>query len=184
MPTTESTIAAVQAWVRQVVIDLQICPFASREVDAGRVRYCVSEARTPEDLLHNLADEMHWLDHHPETATTLLIHPQALKNFAAYNQFLDLADALLESLDRDGVYQVASFHPGYQFAGTAVDDAENFTNRSPYPMLHLLREEDVAAAVAAHPDPEGIPDRNIARLQEIGAEELLARLNRCYGATS
>lgn len=184
MPTTETYISAVQSWVRDVVIDLQVCPFASREVDADRVRYCVSEARSAEDLLHSLADEMHWLDHHPETATTLLIHPLALKNFAAYNQFLDLADALLESLDRDGVYQIASFHPGYQFAGTGMDDPENFTNRSPYPMLHLLREDDVAAAVAAHSDPEGIPERNIARLQQIGAEELQARLNRCYSPTS
>lgn len=184
MTSPDPHITAVQNWVRQVVIGLNVCPFANREFEAGRVKFSVSEARTAEELLHALADEMHWLDTHPETGTTLLIHPHALKNFEAYNQFLDLADGLVESLDRDGIYQIASFHPGYQFADTAPDAAENFTNRSPYPMLHLLREEDLAAAIDAHPDPEGIPDRNIARLQEIGAEELISLLNGCYKSAS
>ncbi len=180
MTSPDPRITVVQNWVRRVVIGLNVCPFASREFEAGRVKFSISEAGTAEDLLHALADEMHWLDTHPETGTTLLIHPHALNNFEAYNQFLDLADGLLESLDRDGVYQVASFHPGYQFADTTPDAAENFTNRSPYPMLHLLREDDLAAAIDAHPDPEGIPERNIARLQEIGTKELISLLNGCY----
>lgn len=177
-PATD-TIAHVQNWVSRTVVGLNLCPFARREVDAGRVRYTLSDARSPEDLLHALADEMHWLDLHPETATTLLIHPQVLTRFADYNQFLDLADGLLEELDRDGVYQIASFHPDYQFAGTAPDAAENYSNRSPYPMLHLIREEQLAAAVDAHPDPEGIPARNIALLNEMGSTQMHARLQDC-----
>ncbi len=180
MTSNDPHVTAVHAWVSRVVVGLNLCPFANRELESGRVRFALSEARTEEALLHALADEMHWLDTHPETASTLLIHPQVLARFEDYNQFLDLADGLLESLDRDGVYQIASFHPDYQFGGTTPDAAENYTNRSPYPILHLLREDDLGAAIDAYPDPEGIPERNIQKLEQMGTAQLKALLDACY----
>jgi len=112
-------------------------------------------------------------------ATSFLIHPDTLGDFLAYNDFLGEADRALRLGGLEGVFQIASFHPDYQFAGTAPGDAENFSNRSPWPMLHLLREDSVAAAVAQHPDAGGIPERNIAMLRQMGAEALHARLRAC-----
>jgi hypothetical protein len=114
-----------------------------------------------------------------DIATTLLIHPCVLQDFSAYNQFLDAADNLLEHLRLEGVYQVASFHPDYQFAGTAQDDPENYTNRSPYPLLHLLREDSLDLAIASHPDVAGIPVRNIRLMNELGIEKLDRMLTAC-----
>ena len=119
------------------------------------------------------------LDKDPEIETTLLIHPHALADFADYNDFLALADALLVQAEREGVYQVASFHPHYRFAGTGEDDAENYSNRSPYPMLHLLREASVGQAIDAHPDIDAVPSRNIARMNELGRTHMKALLAAC-----
>ena len=112
--------------------------------------------------------------------TTLLIAPSMFPDFDSYNQFLELAEGLLELLDLQGVFQIASSHPAYQFAGTAVDDAENYTNRSPYPMLHLLREASIEVAVAAHPGIDEVPERNIRHLRKLGTEALAARLRACF----
>lgn len=166
-------------WVQRVVIALNLCPFAGREVEAGRVRYRVTSSDTELLLLQALEAEIHHLQACPDVATSLLIHPQVLQDFDDYNQFLDLAEGLLDSCGAIGELQIASFHPDYRFAGTACDDAENYSNRSPYPMLHLLREADVEKAIAHHPEPDAIPGRNIAHLNRLGSAHLLRLLASC-----
>jgi hypothetical protein len=165
-------IAATQRWLERAVIGLNLCPFAKAVQAKGQVRWVLSDAATPEALLEQLGAELLHLRDTPadETDTTLIVHPQVLADFLDYNDFLDTADALVESLELDGVLQVASFHPHYQFAGSAPEDVENFTNRSPYPTLHLLREDSVSRAVAAFPDPEVIVERNVDTLRELGVE--------------
>jgi uncharacterized protein len=171
---------ATRQWLEEVVIGLNLCPFARKELMNNRVRFVVSSADSEEALLEDLQAELLHLDDHPETETTLLVHPGVLEDFEAYNEFLAVGDGLLEVLELDGIYQIASFHPDYRFAGTGVDDAENFTNRSPFPMLHLLREASVERAVDSHPDPDAIPARNIALMQSLGADEMRQRLSRIH----
>lgn len=166
-------------WIDRFVVELNLCPFARRELDADRVGFAVTRTRSAQQLLAELLRELHRLQGDETIATAFLIHPEALQDFLAYNDFLGDVDQLLEDSGLEGVFQVASFHPEYQFAGTAAGDAENFSNRSPWPMLHLLREDSVTAAVAGHPDAQGIPDRNIAVLKQIGGEALRARLRDC-----
>src|SRR5690606_8812407 len=137
-----------------------------------QVRIVVSDASTDRALLEQLGEELALLRDTPAESidTTLLVHPQVLEDFLAYNEFLGDADALVEALALDGVLQVASFHPRYQFADSAPDDVENLTNRAPYPILHLLREASVDRAVEAYPDPDAIIDRNIASVRALGFE--------------
>ena len=164
--------ADVRRWLDRAVIGLNLCPFAKAVYARNQVRIVVSDASTPRALLEELGEEMVLLRNTPaeQIDTTLLVHPQVLGDFLDYNDFLDDADALVEALELDGVLQVASFHPHYQFDGTGPDDAENLTNRAPYPILHLLREDSVDRAVAAYPEPESIIERNVARMQELGSE--------------
>lgn len=171
---------ATRQWLEEIVIGLNLCPFARREFVNDRVRFVVSPADSEEALLGDLQAELRFLHEHPDTETTLLIHPAVLAGFEDYNDFLAAGDGLLELLELDGIFQVASFHPDYRFAGTGPDDAENYTNRSPFPMLHLLREDRVALAVDSHPDPDAIPARNIALMQELGAEGMAQRLSRIH----
>ena len=131
-----------------------------------------------------LHHELELLDSDPSIETTLLIHPKALENFDNYNQFLDDVDSFLVQMSFEGTYQVASFHPDYQFSGTEADAAENYTNRSPYPMLHLLREESLERAIAEHPDINQIPARNIALMNSIGKNRLGALLQNCLNHVS
>ena len=165
-------IAESQRWLERAVIGLNLCPFAKAVQAKGQVRWVLSDATTPEALLEQLGGELLHLRDTPAatTDTTLIVHPRVLGDFLDYNDFLETADALVESLGLDGVLQVASFHPDYQFAGSAPDDVENFTNRSPYPTLHLLREDSVSRAVAAFPDPEVIVERNVETLRQLGVE--------------
>jgi hypothetical protein len=171
-PANDEPIALTRRWLERAVIGLNLCPFAKAVVAKQQVRFVLSDATTPEALLAELGEELLRLRDTPaeQVDTTLLIHPQVLNDFLDYNDFLDDADALLEELALDGVLQVASFHPDYQFAGSAPDDVENFTNRAPYPILHLLREDSVAHAVSAFPDPDAIVERNIETLRTIGAD--------------
>lgn len=166
----DAVIAATRDWVDKAVIGLNLCPFAKAVQVKGQIRYAVSAARDEETLLRDLTSELECLrDADPaETDTTLLIHPHVLGDFLDYNAFLDIADAAIEALDLDGILQVASFHPGYQFAGTAPDEIENFTNRSPFPTLHLLREASVERAVAAFPEAAGIFETNMETLRKLG----------------
>jgi hypothetical protein len=163
-------IAATERWLERAVIGLNLCPFAKAVHVKKQVRYVVSNATTPEALLETLMDELQTLsDADPEQIdTTLLIHPWVLTDFADYNEFLDVADAALEDMQLDGELQVASFHPQYQFADTDVNDIGNYTNRAPYPILHLLREDSIERAVAAFPQAAGIFEKNIATMEQLG----------------
>lgn len=165
-------IEATRTWLERAVIGLDLCPFARPVYLGNRIRYFVSDARRPEALLEDLASELVALQEvDPETCeTTLLIHPWVFGDFLEFNDFLDAVDGAIEELGLEGEIQVASFHPDYQFAGTQPDDIENFTNRSPYPTLHLLRESSIERAVAAHPDIDAVPEKNIRTLRRLGIE--------------
>lgn len=168
--TAEEVIAATRHWVETAVIGLDLCPFARAVHASGLIRYAVSAATTTELLLADLLCALQDLNaaDPAEVETTLLIHPWVLDDFLDYNDFLDVADAAVADLGLEGVLQVASFHPQYQFAGTTPDDIENYTNRSPYPILHLLREASVERAVAAFPDAAQIYEKNVATLRLLG----------------
>jgi hypothetical protein len=171
-PDQEQVIAETRAWVRRAVIGLNLCPFA-RGVDAkNQVRYVVTDAADPESLLAALCEELRLLSEaDPEVVdTTLLIHPNVLQDFEDFNDFLEIADAAVEEMNLDGELQVASFHPQFQFADTDPDDVTNATNRSPYPTLHLLREDSVDRAVAAFPAAEAIFENNMRTLEKLGLE--------------
>ena len=176
MSDEAKVLADTRHWVDAAVIGLNLCPFAKAVQVQGRVRYVVSQAETPEDLLYELAAELNHLhDTPPETTdTTLLVHPKVLTDFLDYNDFLEAADALVEDIGLDGVLQVASFHPQYQFDGTEADDISNYTNRAPYPTLHLLREDSIDRAVQAFPEAESIYEANMATLQKLGIAGWLA----------
>ncbi|MEN5118535.1 DUF1415 domain-containing protein [Luteimonas sp. TWI662] len=169
-PAPDDPLTATRRWVERAVIGLNLCPFAKAVYVKDQVRFVLCEATTPQALLERLGEELRHLRDTPvqTTDTTLLVHPHVLQDFLDYNDFLDAADALVESLDLDGVLQVASFHPDYRFAGVPDDDIGNCTNRSPYPTLHLLREDSVERAVAIYPDPDAIVERNIHTLQRLG----------------
>src|SRR5262249_45360043 len=146
------------------------CPYAERVFAAGRIRYAISHSRDKHALLNDLVGELQRLHGSPTTQieTTLLIHPHVLRSFIGYNDFLGVVDQLLEKLGLCGTIQVASFHPRYRFAGTAANAAENYTNRSPYPMLHLLRETSVSEAADASDELLKIPGRNIDTMRKLG----------------
>ena len=169
-----SIASAVRRWVEDLVVGLNLCPFAGRELVRNRIRFVVTESTTEEQLLNALNAELALLNNNPAVETTLLIHPRVLQDFLDYNQFLDSADQLLVQMGLEGVYQLASFHPDYQFADTAAGDAENYTNRSPYPVLHILREESLTRSIAEYPDVEEIPARNIEKMNRLGSEKLKA----------
>ena len=177
----QQVLAETAAWLDQVVIGLNLCPFAKAVQVKNQVRYIVSEATDEEALLDQLREEMDRLVATDPSAvdTTLLIHPWVLNDFIDFNDFLGLAEEALEELGHEGVLQVASFHPQYQFEGTDPDDVTNATNRSPYPTLHLLREESVDRAVAAFPNPETIFEKNICTMEELGVEGWAELQEKC-----
>ena len=168
----ETIIAATQLWLEKAVIGLNLCPFAKAVHVKKQIRYVVSTAATPEALLEELISELRALqDADPKKIdTTLLIHPYVLTDFLDFNDFLDTVDIAVAEPEFNDEFQIASLHPQYQFAGTVSDDIENYTNRSPYPTLHLLREESVDRAVAAFPDADQIVDNNVETLKELGHE--------------
>ncbi|MGP1677621.1 MAG: DUF1415 domain-containing protein [Burkholderiales bacterium] len=166
----DEVVAATRAWLERAVIGLNLCPFAKTVHVKNQIRYAVSAARTPESLLADLITELRTLQSADacEIDTTLLVHPCVLTDFLDYNDFLELADAAVAGEGLEGEIQVASFHPHYQFAGTRPEDIENYSNRSPYPTLHLLREASIARAVAVFPDASEIFERNIETLRRLG----------------
>jgi hypothetical protein len=170
IPSHDLVIAETRAWVRKAVVGLNLCPFARGVEGKGQIRYVVSDATDVETLLATLCVELQRLaDTDPTVVeTTLLMHPQVLGDFEDFNDFLELADAAVEELDLGGILQVASFHPDFQFADTAPADITNATNRSPYPTLHLLREDSVDKAVAAFPQAEKIYETNMATMEQLG----------------
>ncbi len=178
-PLQKHIIEQTRQWIRSVVIGLNLCPFAARPVDRGTVRYAVSEAQTLEACLTAFMQEVQRLDEDDSIDTTLLILPAAFSDFEDFLELTDLAEALLEENDYEGVYQVASFHPNYHFEDAPEDDPADFTNRSIYPMLHLLREEQVEQAIDGHPDPDGIPERNVRFTREKGLEYMRKLRDAC-----
>jgi hypothetical protein len=158
--------------LERAVIGLNLCPFAAAVYRGGRVRFRVSDQKFASGLLQELCSELLFLNgaDPQECETTLLIHPDVLRDFVDYNEFLGVCDAAIADAGLEGELQVAGFHPEFQFAGTQPADIENYTNRSPYPMLHLLREASIERAVAAAPDTQEIYERNIRTLQSLGHE--------------
>jgi hypothetical protein len=182
LATSPSAVEAhTRAWVARAVVGLNLCPFAKAVQLKGQIRCVVSDASNAEALLAALCEELQWLAaaDPAQVETTLLVHPQVLTDFAAFNTFLDAADAAIDALGYTGVFQIASFHPQYQFAGTASDDVSNATNRSPYPTLHLLREASVERAVQAFPQPEEIYENNIRTLEALGPDGWAALQTQC-----
>jgi len=177
-------VAETLAWLEQVVVGLNLCPFARAVLTRRQVRCVASAAAGEAELLERLGEELALLAaaDPEETDTTLLVCTHALADFDAYNQFLDPADALLRAMHLEGVIQVASFHPHYRFADSDADDVTNATNRSPWPTLHLLREASVERAVAAIPDPATIYAANMRTLQALGAEGWERLRRRCLAA--
>ena len=168
----DKIIKPVRHWVETLVVGLNLCPFAKRELVNNRIRFSVSEATTEQQLLDDLQAELSLLTNDETIETTLLIHPRVLQDFYDYNEFLDYADGLLVQLNLEGIYQIASFHPDYQFADTQPDDVENYSNRSPYPLLHLIREQSLERAIANYPDSDLIPERNIELLKSLGKDKM------------
>lgn len=170
-PSPQHVVERTKQWVEDVVIGLGLCPFAKSVFARGLIAYVVSDATSRGALLGDLERALLSLaaTDPAVTETTLLIHPRVLADFLDYNDFLDDADALLEALELADDFQVASFHPRYQFADTEPDQIDNYTNRSPYPMLHLLRQASITAARASYADVEGVPARNIATMQGLDA---------------
>lgn len=170
MPSPDDAIEATQRWLERAVIGLNLCPFAKAVQRKGQVRYVVSEATQPLQLHADLVRELELLrDTDPENVdTTLLIHPGVLNDFLDFNEFLEVADAAVGDLHLEGEIQVASFHPDFRFEGTADDDITNYTNRSPHPTLHLLREASIDRAVAAFPDAAAIFETNMETLEKLG----------------
>ena len=170
VPSDAQAVADTVEWLEKAVIGLNLCPFAKAVHVKQQIRYQVSHATDAEGLLQELVSELELLaETSPEKfETTLLIHPLALTDFMVFNDFLEVADAAVEALQLDGILQVASFHPDYQFDETHADDIENFSNRSPWPTMHLIREASIDAAVEAFPDAADIYERNIETLQRLG----------------
>lgn len=178
--TDQHIIKATQNWLDSFIIPYNICPFAGRERRRNSIRYRVVDALQTQTVLEALIDECAWLDTHAETETTLLILPNGFADFDDYLDMLEIAERLLPVQNYEGIYQLASFHPDYCFATDIDNDAANYTNRSPYPMLHIIREDSLEQALASYPDPENIPARNIKLTRELGAEKLQALLKACY----
>jgi hypothetical protein len=178
-PSDRNVVAATRRWVEEIVVGLNLCPFAHQPFSRDTISYRVSRADDANgvytDLLRALEEFLH-ADPQRE-ATGLFICPDAFGDFDAYNDFMDLVDEILRQAGLEGWVQVAGFHPDYRFAGVEADDPGNYTNRSPYPMFHFIREEELAQALENYPDPEAIPERNIALLRRLGAAEMQMRLN-------
>lgn len=170
--TDEAVLVATRHWLEKAVIGLNLCPFAKAVYVKNQVRLVVSHARHADDLLEELDRELDLLVATPaaELDTTLLIHPTLFEDFLDFNDFLEIAEGVVDEHELEGVVQLASFHPQFQFEGTEPDDISNYTNRAPFAMLHLLREESVEKAVEAFPQPDAIYAQNIATLEKLGHE--------------
>ncbi len=173
MPQSDSLIAQQTLnWVRSFIIKYNLCPFAKGPVNKGSLRVAVSSTSKKAQALEDLMSEIQFLDNHPEVETTLLVFANSFKIFFSYLDFVDLAERLLLEQDYEGVYQLATFHPEYYFADTDPEDVANYTNRSPYPMVHLLREDNLEKAISAYGDTEIIPQRNSTTLHKLGLEKI------------
>ena len=177
--TDSQTISQTRKWIDSVIVALNFCPFARRELDRDSVRFRVVRKNSLEHYLLALMDECVLLDQDPDIETSLLILPQDFTAFDTFLDLLEIANALLVEQGYRGIYQLASFHPDYRFANAPADDPANYTNRSPFPLLHLIRESSIERAVADYPQPELIPERNMALAREKGSMEMQALLATC-----
>ena len=174
-----TAVNQISCWVKTVIVEHNFCPFAKRELERESIRYSVDHSTDLESALQVVIDEFVYLDNNDATETTLLIFVDGFKDFADYLDLVGLGQELLADQGYEGIYQLASFHPDYCFADAEQDDAANYTNRSPYPMLHLIREASMAQALKLYPEPEKIPERNVEYARELGLEEMQRQLQAC-----
>ncbi len=179
MNTDEIIIQQTQCWLDRVIIGRNICPFAKRERDLNRIRFFVEPCNTFEDALESLIRECEYLENNTDTETTLFILQRLTEGFNDYLDFLAIAMQLLNAQGYEGVFQLASFHPDYCFADSEPEDPANYTNRSPYPMLHIIREESLERALQNYPQPELIPQRNIELCRSLGLKTMQKMLQEC-----
>jgi len=172
----EKIIAQTKYWLEHVVIGLNFCPFARPVFEQGKIHFQVRDAQSLECCLEDLITEAERLDKQNELETTLLIYENALQHFDDFLDVLEIANDLMIEQGYEGVYQLASFHPDYCFAESDEDAPENYTNRSPYPMLHLIREKSIEQALARYKDPESIPEKNVQLAQKLGLEKMQSLL--------
>jgi len=165
---TSNSIEQTKKWLQEVIIAHNFCPFVKKEFDSGRIRFALSEETEKAKILSTVVDECQRLDINKDIETTLIVFSKGLKSFDQYLNIVELADELMNLQGYEGVYQLATFHPNYVFAGTDKTDAANFTNRSPYPLLHLIRETSLEQALKNYPDPDSIPENNINKARELG----------------
>ena len=175
-------VSQTQCWLDSIIIEHNICPFAKRERDKGSIRFCVDENTEISQALENLVIECERLDQERDIETTLFILAQSGQEFNDYLDFLDIANHLLITQGYEGVYQLASFHPDYCFADSDEEDPANYTNRSPFPMLHIIREQSLEKALQSYPNPELIPEHNIEFCRNQGLEKMQQMLTKCTGA--
>jgi len=179
MADDQQVISQTECWVRSVIVECNFCPFAKRELERGSIRYRVVKDEALEACLHAVIEECVFLDSNNTTETTLLIFPNTFSVFDDYLQLVEMAEQLIAQQAYEGIYQLASFHPDYVFENSEADDAANTTNRSPYPMLHLIREASIEKALATYPEPENIPQRNIKYARALGLDTMKAKLKTC-----
>ncbi|MDG1733896.1 MAG: DUF1415 domain-containing protein [Thalassotalea sp.] len=170
MFSDERVIDQCKQWLEKIIIGLNFCPFAKKEFVNNTIAYPVLRNVDFESALQGLIEQCEYLTEHPEISTSLIIFPEEFSYFEDYLYLVSLAEKLLIKQGYEGIYQIATFHPDYYFADVDEDDVSNYTNRSPFPILHLLREDSLARAINAHPDPEGIPDKNIEVCDHKGIE--------------
>jgi uncharacterized protein len=166
-------------WIRSFIVSLNICPFAKGPVNKGTLRITVSESKKKAQALEDLMSEVLFLDENPTVETTLLVFSHAFKDFFAYLDFVDLAEQLIQVQGYEGTYQLASFHPDYYFADSQPEDVSNYTNRSPYPMIHLLREDMLEKAIKAYGDTDTIPEKNCTLMKELGLQKVQELIKNC-----
>jgi len=183
MPTNNTIIQQTQAWLKQVVIGLRLCPFAEHPFSNNKIEYIVCHEKDTEQKLLVLINALTQLDDNQQIETSLIIFSDSALNFDNYLDLLELANALMDEYDYNGRYQLASFHPNYQFEGSSPDNASNYTNRSPYPMLHCLRESSIENALQTFPQPENIPQKNIERMEILGVEHMQHQLDTIMNIT-
>jgi uncharacterized protein len=179
MVNHSEAIQITKEWIQQFVIGLNLCPFAQHPFHADTIRYTVFEGNDLESFLKTIMAELEFLNSTASTVceTSLLIHPEMFNDFAEYWNFQEVMDDILEEAELDGVFQVATFHPDYQFEDTRKAAPENYTNRSPFPMLHFLREDSVTKAVDTYPNVEDIPIHNIRKMKHLGLLKIKTMLH-------
>ncbi|MCB5160431.1 DUF1415 domain-containing protein [Marinomonas algarum] len=178
----ELVTAQTMSWVKEFIVAFNVCPFAQREVEKDSVRCVVLRSKKMNVALEELMAEVQWLDEHPETETTLLVFPTLFQDFHRYLDFVETAEDLMADQGCEGVYQLATFHPNYCFSGAEADDVSNYTNRSPYPMLHLLREASLDKAIEFYGDTSDIPNNNIDKMEALGKPALDDVFSGCMRA--